>query len=425
MADLSSLLAVLENDPDDAQAREALAGAARDDASRCSRDAVRGRAKGARDARAARCGRRSCSTPSSRRRDDVDRQVDLLLEKGMVLDGELLDVPAARAAFGEVLELRPDDAMAKEALEELERRGEELAEVRRQVRQGGDGVDGPQPRDRALRVGGGGVRAVRARAPEAEGYLRKALEIDPRNTKAAFHLARLLAARAALARSSRSCSTSAPSVRPTVEEKVAALLALAELARDQLASAARADAAIRRVLVLDPAQPQALRTVTDALASARRLARARRGVPGRAQGAARGEDLGMLLQVAMVLWRHLGDLDQAEEYFRARAQARAGAPRGARLLSRVLPGEGREPEAARAAAAGREGRRAAQRRAASSGARRSAIEIAELAEAQNNPEKAIEAWKQHLRQDPTSTRGARVRSRGCIAGPRSGTRCSI
>src|SRR3978361_13162 len=30
------------------------------------------------------------------------------------------------------------------------------------------------------------------------------------------------------------------------------------------------------------------------------------------------------------------------------------------------------------------------------------IEIAELAEAQNNPEKAIEAWKQHLRQDPTS-----------------------
>ena len=56
---------------------------------------------------------------------------------------------------------------------------------------------------------------------------------------------------------------------------------------------------------------------------------------------------------------------------------------------------------------------------------RSAIEIAELAEAQNNPEKAIEAWKQHLRQDPASRAGAQRRSRGCIAGPRSGTRCSI
>ena len=42
---------------------------------------------------------------------------------------------------------------------------------------------------------------------------------------------------------------------------------------------------------------------------------------------------------------------------------------------------------------GAAGARAQRRRRAS----RSAIEIAELAEAQNNPEKAIEAWKQHLR----------------------------
>src|SRR6185295_10766144 len=46
---------------------------------------------------------------------DLDRRVDLLLEKGMVLDGELLDVPAARAVFAEACKLRPDDTMAKEA----------------------------------------------------------------------------------------------------------------------------------------------------------------------------------------------------------------------------------------------------------------------------------------------------------------------
>src|SRR6185503_20844107 len=28
------------------------------------------------------------------------------------------------------------------------------------------------------------------------------------------------------------------------------------------------------------------------------------------------DDLGMVLQVAMLLWKHVGDLDQAEEYFR-------------------------------------------------------------------------------------------------------------
>src|SRR5690606_17745344 len=51
--------------------------------------------------------------------EDRDRKADLLLEKGMVLDGELLDVPLAHAAFASVLELRKDDAMALEALQEL------------------------------------------------------------------------------------------------------------------------------------------------------------------------------------------------------------------------------------------------------------------------------------------------------------------
>ena len=50
----------------------------------------------------------------------LDRKVDLLLEKGMVLDSELLEVPAARAAFEEACALRPDDTMAKEAIAELD-----------------------------------------------------------------------------------------------------------------------------------------------------------------------------------------------------------------------------------------------------------------------------------------------------------------
>src|SRR5205085_9223222 len=45
-----------------------------------------------------------------------------------------------------------------------------------------------------------------------------------------------------------------------------------------------------------------------------------------------------------------------------RAKDRTGASRRARLLPRVLPGEGREPEAARDAAPGREGRAARAQR---------------------------------------------------------------
>ena len=95
MADLSSLLAVLEHDPDDAQALEALALAARQTPPdvRASRFAAARRAlasRGRPDAVVQLIDIELATT------GDVDRKVDLLLEKGMVLDGELLDV-AGRA----------------------------------------------------------------------------------------------------------------------------------------------------------------------------------------------------------------------------------------------------------------------------------------------------------------------------------------
>src|SRR5438270_13541997 len=91
MADLSSLLAVIEHDPDDAQALEALANAAR---------------QAPPDVRSMRLAAARKSLSARNRPDAVvhlidvelaatsepDRQIDLLLEKGMVLDGELLDV---------------------------------------------------------------------------------------------------------------------------------------------------------------------------------------------------------------------------------------------------------------------------------------------------------------------------------------------
>ena len=119
MADLSSLLTVLELDPDDIQALEALVGAARTTPPdlRASRFAGARKVLGGRgrpDVVVALIDAELAST------GDVDRKVDLLLEKGMVLDGDLLDVPAARAAFLEVTTLRPDDSMAKEAVAELD-----------------------------------------------------------------------------------------------------------------------------------------------------------------------------------------------------------------------------------------------------------------------------------------------------------------
>ena len=121
MADFANLLAVLENDPDDAQARDALASAAR-----ATPPNVRVEKLAATRKLLASRGRPDAVVQlidielAALEPGGVDRRVDLLLEKGMILDQELLDVPAARAAFDDVLAARPGDTMAKEAIEELD-----------------------------------------------------------------------------------------------------------------------------------------------------------------------------------------------------------------------------------------------------------------------------------------------------------------
>ncbi|MGN6106737.1 MAG: hypothetical protein ACTHU0_16640, partial [Kofleriaceae bacterium] len=227
----------------------------------------------------------------------------------------------------------------------------------------------------------------------------------PRNGKAAFHLARLLR-RAERWQDLVALLEQRAELGATVEEKVAALLSLAELARTQLDDgAARADAAIARVLALDPSQPQALRAVTDQLARAQNWL----ALVATYQAALRArrdhEDIGILLQIAMVLWKHVGDLDQAEEYFRRVRKQEPAHPAALDFYRAYYPARG---ENHKLLALLRQVEKSP--RARSESTRPIGVEIAELAEAQNNPEKAIEAWKQHLRADPSSESAAQARS---------------
>ncbi len=401
MADLASSLAVLEHDPDDAQALEALAAAAQQAPAevRASRFAATRKllaTRGRPDAVVALIDAEIAAMNG----DDKSRQADLLLEKGMVLDGELLDVPAAHAAFASVLELRKNDAMAIEALEELNVAEENWQKFTAKYVQ-----EATASTDRSLATGLY-VSAAEAyvrfspEAPEAEQYLRKALEIEPKNAKAAFHLARMLRRRDRWQDLAELLDERAEKAG-TNEAKVAALIALSEVARTNLGNTARGERALKRVLALDPTHPRALRFVTDTAQAAGDWP----GVVAAYQAALKarrdGDDLGMLLQIGMVLWKHLNDLDQAEEYFRRIRKLDQGHPAAldfyrayytakgetgklmTMLKSADKPGDQRRPRS-------------------DSGERSISIEIAELAEQQNNPEKAIEAWKQQLRQDPTS-----------------------
>jgi golgin subfamily B member 1 len=328
MADLPSFLAVIEHDPDDTQAFEGLAAAARQAPPdlRSSRFAAtrkllanRGRPDAVVtliDVEIAAISAAAGSSGAAGLTDtDKQKQADLLLEKGMVLDGELLDVPAAHAAFASVLELRKNDAMAIEALEELNVAEENWQKFTAKYVQ-----EASASTDRSLATGLY-VSAAEAyvrfapEGPEAEAHLRKALEIDPKNGKAAFHLARLLRRRERWQDLGELLDERAEKAA-TTEEKVAALIALSDIAHVHLGNSARSERALKRVLVLDATHPRALRFVTDTAAATGDWA----GVVVAYQAALKarrdGDDLGMLLQIGMVLWKHMNDLDQAEEYFR-------------------------------------------------------------------------------------------------------------
>jgi tetratricopeptide (TPR) repeat protein len=409
MADLPALLAALQHDPDDAQALNGLIEAARGAAPE-----VRARELGATRKLLAARGRPDAVLQLIEvelaviSEHEVARRVDLLLEKGMVLDGELLDVPAARAAFDRVRELRPDDSMAAEALDELDLAASNWRKFADKYV-----TEAEASTDRSLATGlyvsaAEAVVRFEPDAEDAERYLRKALEIDPKTAKAAFHLARLLRRAGRWAELARLLEERGELAAAT-DERVAALLGLADVLRNRLGDPHRADAAIRRVLQLDPTQPQALRSVADAYMAAQNWP-ALVGLYQAALKARRDEDLGMLLQIAMVLWRHVGDLDRAEDYFRRVRKLDPAHPAAIDFYRAYYPARG---ENQKLLALLRQIEKSPRARGDGAGTRPITVEIAELAEQQNNLEKAIEAWKQHLRSlggaSPDSPREAEAR----------------
>ncbi len=411
MADFFQYLAILDSDPDDTAA---LAGVA-DRAAAVARDPAAGAALAATRKAMRERGRPDVvhrlldvelgALPAAVDGGDRARRADLLLEKASILEDELLDSTSAIACLREVLALRPDDENALEQLDQIET-------VRANWQKVADKfvAEATAATDRQLATQlFTSAAEIHARsqpgAPEVEQLLRRALDADPRNRKAAGHLERLLRAASRWEDLAAHLEARVDQAQAR-EERVSALLGLAEVSRARLGKPAEAIELVKKVIAIDPGQPQALKALADVYAAEENW----QGLVtlyGAALKARRGsdrEELAMLLQVGMILWRHLGDLDGAEEYFRRIRKVEPAHPaaldfyrayhpargEGAKLLQllrqaeKALPPLGTDPA------------NDARQRAL-------AVEIAELAEAQlGNPEKAIDAWKQLLRQDPAS-----------------------
>ncbi|HEX3759938.1 MAG TPA: tetratricopeptide repeat protein, partial [Kofleriaceae bacterium] len=242
MADLPALLSALQHDPDDAQALTGLIEAARGAASDLrARELAAARkllaTRGRPDAVVQLIDVELAAMPDH----EVDRRVDLLLEKGMMLDGELLDVPAARAVFDLVRVLRPDDSMAAEALDELDLAASNWRKFADKYVK-----EAEASTDRSLATGlyvSAAEAFVRFEpdAEDAERYLQKALEIDPKNAKAAFHLVRVYRRAGRWGDLARLLEERGELASAT-DERVAALLGLADVLRNRLGDPHRADA---------------------------------------------------------------------------------------------------------------------------------------------------------------------------------------
>ncbi|WP_428265392.1 tetratricopeptide repeat protein, partial [Haliangium sp.] len=402
MAEIEQYLRILDNDPTDHHAFEALEGAlqAADEAARAAAEAAFTRTRrslyerGELDAVA-----RLYDLEIGNSEAD-GRRADLLLERGQLDAGDLLDDQAAVACYQAVLALRPGDQAAEEALEQMAMERDNWSKF---VQKNLDEAEASTDRALTTHMYLSAAEYYGRYQPEAdefEAYLRKALESDPHNRKAALHIERLLRARGRWDELIAFLEDRAEGAGK--DERVQALLGIAEVARAHTERMDLAEDCMKKVLAMDAAQPRALRLLADLYQEREDWSalvllytgalKARRG---------RGDDteLGMLLQIGMLHWRRLDNMDAAEEYFRRIRKSRPAHPAALDFYRSYHPTRG---EGAKLLQVLRQAQKSlptdqAERR------RELSVEIADLAENQlGNPEKAIDAWKSILRAEPTA-----------------------
>jgi tetratricopeptide (TPR) repeat protein len=330
----------------------------------------------------------------------------LLLERGQMFVDDLLDDQAAERCFREALALRPDDESAQEALDQIAMERDNWGKfVQKNLAEAEVSTDRALTTHMFLSVAEFYGR-YEPGAPECETYLRKALAVDPENRKAAMLLARLL-------RKAERWDDLLAFLDERAElvgkaERVQALLDMAEVAKEQLGRIEVAENCMKKVLAMDPAHPRALRLLADlyqqtedwsALVMLYTSAlKARRD---------RSDDteVGMLLQVGMLHWRRLDNLDAAEEYFRRIRKVQPAHPAALDFYRAYYTARGEGGNLLQVL-------RQAQKVLAPDDVERRrvlAVEIAELAESElGNPEKAIDAWKAIARSSETEAGAARA-----------------
>lgn len=248
--------------------------------------------------------------------DDGDRQVALLCQKGQLCAEELLDERAAQTAFERALAIDPAHLTPRRALDKivaLRKNWQRLVEKYQSE------AESASDKGLATSLLVSAAEVVWRNEPQSERIeqlLRRALEVEPRNLRASGHLERRL--RSELRYTDlRELLDQRIAVAGSRQERVAALLCAGELCENQLDDRDAAADYYRRALAIEPTSGHMLSFVVALYSEEQRwsdlVALYQDVLRAQSSGAGEAE---LLLQLGMVCWDKLKDVEQAERFFR-------------------------------------------------------------------------------------------------------------
>ncbi len=328
-------------------------------------------------------------------------QVSLLVEKAKVLADELLRDADAETAIRAALSLQDDSEDAQDALSDLEGLRDNWQKVVKKHLDDAKASTARQLTTELYTKVGELYAKYSPGTGEGEGYWFKALSVEPRNRRASQHLERLMRVSKRWPDLIKVYEQRADNAA-TKEERIAALLGLADLYIKELNNPEAAVEAHKKALNIDPANARALAALIKLYSERKdwnsliKLHEQALKAKQRTEG-----ELQTLLEIGRLYWHKLNNFEQADEYYKRvrkvdAAQAemldfyrafhggRGGKPSaddGSKLLQILTQAQKVEHDAGRRLSLG--------------------IEMAQIAEATPGGfDKAIDIWKSVLKLQP-------------------------
>ena len=344
----------------------------------------------------------------------TEKEAALEAERARVLDDEVMDDARAVSAYERLLKLRPGDVAAEEAIEESTAKRARWADlVSRYVQEAKAAGEGAfkssllvSAAETAYRYGRpeieaqdggqeGGKRSPKLAALVDEIILglMEAIEIDPKNKKAATLLERVYREAGRdedLAHIAEQIATDATAK----DERVAGFVRLARVFAKRLKSKERAAAAYERVLDLSPGHPEATSALVDFFTE-KEMWDHLVALYEEQLATMRGpQEVGTVLQIAMIHWKMRGKPEMAESYFERLRKYEPAHPRMLDFFREWAHDKGASGRLASLLADAHKVLPDGPER------RLIAAELATHAEEGANAAKAIEQWRALYRQDP-------------------------